>query len=617
MTIEISDVDIDEVEIELGLSFDDARRNIIKSFNDVQACPGSGKTTMVSAKLIIIAKKWKFLHQGLCVLTHTNVAKKEIIDRLHMSIHGRNLLKPPHFIGTIQEFVNKFLAIPLLRSEGYKIKHIDDEICCSIGWNRLNHRTKAYLTRNRITSIQDLQYHFINNEMKLSVPGFERSSNSFSYNDLVNTKTNLMAEGYFFYREMYEISKAYIHCSPDIKNAIQSHFPIVFIDEMQDTQKFQDDFLNTLFQDSQILLQKFGDPDQAIYGNNEEENHTYNQDTLEKIENSHRFDNSIALIAKNLSYNRINLRSDTNYNNESLHTIFLVDDSSRGDVFEHFARLCSQVVPVNCKYPIKTVGAVGQKKENSLTICSYYQNFDKNSTTRAFRYTKLIQYFYSARRRNSCHEAYRLTLDGVVHFGRISNSKITMLDSSQVEFSVDNIKRHLKTSLLLVDFNVLIMSLVNNEISEEQWNNAVPMLLEYLGVEIASPNDSFISFEDEVINNDIENAIQNVISIEIEERVINNEIATIHSVKGETHAATLLLETKFHTDDVTALIGYILSENFAQPTEVRKTKFMKQMYVAFTRPKYLLCIAMNKSGFPDEHILKQTLSGWRIKDLTL
>ncbi|MFJ5493347.1 UvrD-helicase domain-containing protein [Pectobacterium carotovorum subsp. carotovorum] len=616
MNIEISERDINDVERELNLSFDDARREIIQSYNDVQACPGSGKTTMVAAKLLIIAKKWKSLHQGVCVLTHTNVAKKEIIERLHTSIHGRKLLASPHFIGTIQEFVNKFIAIPYLRSQGFKITHIDDEICCARGWHLLNRGTKNYLERNRITSIQDMQYKFIDAGLKLNIPGFLRESQSNSYQDLINAKNTLIKEGYFFYHEMYEISKDYIHCNPDIIKAIQSHFPIIFIDEMQDTQKFQDEFLNTIFLNDKVKMQRFGDPDQAIYGTNEEENQTYNHSVLDKVENSHRFNNSIASIARNLSYNRINLTSEIAHPSQSLNTIFLVDDNSRTNVFEHFANLCSHAVPIDCEYPIKSVGAVGKKKENSLTICSYYDSFDKTGSTVAFKNTKLIQYIYAARQLNRNSESYRLILEGISHFGKISNSKITMQDGAQFDISVANIKKHLKLSSIFVDFNLLVMSLMANEISRDTWANSVPILLSYLGINVSNQDQFFLSFENDVINNTPSSSTRNSISIEVDGRIIENQIATIHSVKGETHAATLLLETKYHTDDITTLIDYILSENIAQPTETRKKKFMKQIYVALTRPKYLLCIAMNKSGFPIEHISKQEFAGWNICDLT-
>jgi superfamily I DNA/RNA helicase len=81
---------------------------------DVAACPGSGKTTVLIAKLAILAKKWKYRTRGLCVLSHTNAARKIIENRLGNSSEGRRLLSYPHFIGTIHSFVNEFLAIPCL-----------------------------------------------------------------------------------------------------------------------------------------------------------------------------------------------------------------------------------------------------------------------------------------------------------------------------------------------------------------------------------------------------------------------------------------------------------------------------------------------------------------------
>ena len=83
--ISITDQDIDEVEVLLGdVSFDQTRREIIKNLEsfDVQAFPGSGKTTVLIAKLAILAKKWPYSHKGICVLSHTNVAKDEIDRRL-------------------------------------------------------------------------------------------------------------------------------------------------------------------------------------------------------------------------------------------------------------------------------------------------------------------------------------------------------------------------------------------------------------------------------------------------------------------------------------------------------------------------------------------------------
>ncbi|WP_225624490.1 hypothetical protein [Plesiomonas shigelloides] len=128
----------------------------------------------------------------------------------------------------------------------------------------------------------------------------------------------------------------------------------------------------------------------------------------------------------------------------------------------------------------------------------------------------------------------------------------------------------------------------------------------------------FICFEgNKPLEATVNNVSANKVYTEVEGRIIENEVATIHAVKGETHAATLVLETKFRSNDLKSLIDYILAENIVQPTAPTKIKFMKQLYVAFSRPEYLLCLAMDKSGFPPEHLGKQDYAGWKICDLTI
>lgn len=61
--------------------FDETRVDIIKNDSScyVQASPGSGKTTALLAKLVILANKLPLADgKGVCVLTHTNVAIDEI-----------------------------------------------------------------------------------------------------------------------------------------------------------------------------------------------------------------------------------------------------------------------------------------------------------------------------------------------------------------------------------------------------------------------------------------------------------------------------------------------------------------------------------------------------------
>jgi DNA helicase-2/ATP-dependent DNA helicase PcrA len=262
---------------------------------------------------------------------------------------------------------------------------------------------------------------------------------------------------------------------------------------MQDTQRFQDVLLNKIFQHENVKYQRFGDPDQSIYSSNSEENQTYNTAVLDKVENSHRFGNSIALLAKNLSYNRINLTSNKTEPILYPHTIFLVDDTSRHNVFNAFARLCEQVIPIDCFKSIKTVGAVGKRKEDGLTICNYLDSFDKDNNSNKFKPKKLIHYFYEARRLSGGHEAYQMILSGIARCGRINNSELIYSDNSKSLYSTASIRKYLKDSNNLINFNVLVKNIVDSSMDEALWDDAIIRLLNLTGLQASIETQDFIN----------------------------------------------------------------------------------------------------------------------------
>ena len=127
---EVTDCDVKWVRSLMGLShLDKPRCDFLKrnSTVDLTACPGSGKTTLIVAKLAILARKWPHRTKGICVLSHTNVARKQIEERLGRSVAGQRLLAYPHFVGTIHGFANRFLAMPWLYSNGYPSPTVGDE----------------------------------------------------------------------------------------------------------------------------------------------------------------------------------------------------------------------------------------------------------------------------------------------------------------------------------------------------------------------------------------------------------------------------------------------------------------------------------------------------------
>ena len=110
----ISDEEIESTEkllLSEGAHFLNDAREVIRCWEstDVLACPGSGKTTVLLAKLKLLADRMPFEDgSGICVLSHTNVAVNEIKEKL--PAYNDKLLNYPNYIGTIQSFVDKYIT---------------------------------------------------------------------------------------------------------------------------------------------------------------------------------------------------------------------------------------------------------------------------------------------------------------------------------------------------------------------------------------------------------------------------------------------------------------------------------------------------------------------------
>ena len=136
--------------------------------------------------------------------------------------------------------------------------------------------------------------------------------------------------------------------------------------------------------------------------------------------------------------------------------------------------------------------------------------------------------------------------------------------------------------------------------------------------------------------NEIKNKLQNNFSknIQIQTNVsVDNagkdiRLGTIHSVKGETHKATLLmLNSKFTTGyadtspsySILQLLEKYLSKNYVELPEDKNDeeketeKALKLAYVALSRPTHLVCIGIPNNQIENEPTLIQDLldAGWK------
>ena len=101
-------------------------------------------------------------------------------------------------------------------------------------------------------------------------------------------------------------------------------------------------------------------------------------------------------------------------------------------------------------------------------------------------------------------------------------------------------------------------------------------------------------------------------------------LGSIHSVKGETHTATLVLDSFFHSHHLSELKPWLLgTKSGGSSTNLRGRlvpegpqilRRLKLHYVAMTRPTHLLCLAMRKDAFGRGELDTLTDRGWTIID---
>ena len=77
---------------------------------------------------------------------------------------------------------------------------------------------------------------------------------------------------------------------------------------------------------------------------------------------------------------------------------------------------------------------------------------------------------------------------------------------------------------------------------------------------------------------------------------------SIHSVKGETHTATLVLETFWHIYNLASLLPWLDGrKSGGGSTNNREKARLRLHYVAMTRPTHLLCLATKRTNFEDSY----------------
>lgn len=665
----ISDERIERAEKILlpeGRTFDDERRDFIKSLDnrDLMAVPGSGKTTALQAKLFCMAQQLPLENgRGVLVLSHTNTA----VDELRKTLHGHcpQLFEYPNFVGTIQQFVDRFLAIPFY--EAYMGKTIE-----SIDADRYYKECDKYVNRGRDLAANHVKYHFasenkhyhfirfsydddgnrritmgLNGKIpEVNAPNTWKNAHKEEENTqavlsfLESMKKYLMKNGVLHYDDCYFLAETYLKRNPLVISILRNRFKYVFVDEAQDTQKHQLDLLTKLFGGEPCkCLQLIGDPNQSIFSN-----HSRNT-TLQWVGKNPRYINksirltpSVSVVVNNLvldkghdtieGVNHFCVDGLRNLPNPLQPQMILYDSGSMGRLKDKFKELIRENHLEDeeriRKHGFHIIGWAASKTEDpgKLHLEDIFPEYNYSPSDTAFTVDTLSKAVRKESHIGNFKVSHKTVIDIFLHVLYLSGAKA----EDGRGYNMTKLSKALM-ALTETEQNRYNEALYNctKELATGNYEQAYNRVKSFVIVWMSSlynvnPNDSARAYLED-------SYIADVVPPDpvVAEDDIPITIGTVHSVKGRTHYATMYVETfyegKYECEHLNVnrrgeILNPLYGDDVAN-TGVYASLARKMMYVGFSRPTHLLCYASEKRRWTDANLEKMRGQGWNVIDMTI
>lgn len=645
-----------------GCHFDDERIQFINRLEsgDLLAVPGSGKTTTLRAKLYCMAKELPMKNgRGILALSHTNVAVNELKKMLQN--HCPQLFEYPNFIGTIQEFVDAFLAMPYyVQMYGHKVDMIDGERYVQVceGLMSKSRWESNYLKRKlmyakdyrkiRLGYANDgrriLRYGIDGNEVviepeaKWKREGDAEEKVTQLTKFLIKMKEKILDFGVLHYDDCYYLADTNIRNHPDIIDILRERFAYVFVDEAQDMKEYQLNIIDKCFNCDSVVLQRIGDPNQSIFDGFSMYN-TWETRNPYFINNSLRLTHEVASVVDHLVLDR----GDDGHGGAR----FVVNGvRPQEPVIPRYLLLYSKDSIGRLKEKFKEViqshhlESLAEARKYGFHIVGWNSEAKNDEAHR-----RLEDIFPEYRRRLSKPNANPTTLSEQIqlerHVGNFRESRRTVLEvfvrvvRMSGQRPADGRLFTATKLLAVVKENAQAEQLFKEELLEcakklsaGAWKEAYSIIK---GTTTKWLNDFFHQPPNEKVMDYYGAAFDPLIPVAEEQDAddITISIGTVHSVKGMTHCATMYVETSYNNKYES---GYMLEDKTIgrgknrerkvtspflmqdlQPNSTNAAMAKRMLYVGFSRPTHLLCYASEKRLWKDNVLQMMVDAGWKVE----
>ncbi len=477
---------------------------------------------------------------------------------------------------------------------------------------------------------------------------------SFTTNSGKELKTiyeNLRKEGSLLYFDSFELANDHLENFPTIKAILQKRYKYVFIDEMQDLEEFQIKIIDDIFfcKSSKTVIQRIGDINQSIYssGKKIKVECDWKPRKIEYLKSSYRLTEEIASLVNGFT---LDPQKDENQNPRFVvnglnkldkiikpHLIVFNENTTGVQLEQKFEDLIIENNLHDCEENIKngfkiigwsTVWDKGEQKQNKdginkIRLKDLFIKYSKESKAKKEDFDCLKKYLQLFEKEKQTLEAVRKS---------ILNSFLRILRFEDIYFDLET-KKHFRKSTLIIFiknqgeevYNNFIASLFDwcfCLVTKNDYENVFQKIKEYVSntfikwnwymeekyiPKTTNKSNDFINSVNyqftEIIKNDTAN-------IGKSKNGINIEISSVHSVKGQTHCATMYIESAYKTPvyETNKLSRQTKSNPlfFQNHDCIKPTgkEAIKMMYVGFSRPTHLLCFAVLEDNVSAEELLK-------------
>lgn len=556
----------------------DARGKIV-----LNACPGSGKTTAIAKKLMLLQDEYysKFgRFSGIACLSFTNTAKEEISEK-YTELSGE-YLDFPHKVSTIDSFINQYITLPyyyLFVKNGKRPKILDDasflnEIWLP-KWRYRDRNNKPICFAYPPASIR------FESDGTFSSNGYRPSQANVApdvFNSYCHALKNWQIQsGIITTSDSAFIAYALLRQQPKIGNWLALRFPHIIVDEAQDNSAVQHALFDKLTELGLDNLEFIGDPYQSLYEWRDADPSLFNSKYVD---------------AQNWQ------GLDLTDNRRSPQRII--------DCFSILRKLDDPAVKTACTNDLQLPVTIYRYNQHNSPLI--VQHFDRRCSESGLEYNQIVVRGNSLKNqmlgKSADQEPWKSNLPYRIIDARhkyegneikeaikaIRSIAVSLIAKGKDMVEIKQLEQELKTDN---HFNALLLDLLHNlpsfDLTISNWATTTQTFLKERlelaeDVNFEQKERSYAGkFDKAILNEPLKDNFKRSYS---KSRI---PITTVHQVKGKSLDSILVFfNEKKHKDNITFSDVESSGNNF--PSEKQRI-----IYVALSRPKHLLAMAFPES----------------------